>query len=104
MGGDKKKRETHDSRAPPVRMLCVLKGLALRCVVARFCPTYDQFATKEFLVVQFVDRSLGLVDRLHLHEGKPFRSLIMAVTDDFRVLDMTNPIKQVEQVALRGVE
>ncbi len=54
--------------------------------------------------MQFVDRSLSLVDRLHLHEGKPFRSLIMAVTDDFRVLDMTNPIKQVEQVALRGVE
>jgi hypothetical protein len=54
--------------------------------------------------VQFLDRAFGFLDRLHLDEGEAFRSLIVFIADYLGVLDVTDPIEQVEKVALGRVE
>ncbi len=69
-----------------------------------FCSAYNQPATKEFLVVQFLNRALRLVDGLHLHEGKTLRALIMAIAYDLGVLHVADAVKQFEKIALRSVE
>lgn len=71
---------------------------------ARFRAAHDQLAAKEFLVVQLSHRSFGFVDRLHLHKGKAFRPLVVAVTDHLGILHVTNAGKELKQIALRCVE
>ena len=68
------------------------------------CAADHELATKEFFVVQFLDRSFGFVDRLHLHEGESFGALIVAIAHHLGILDVTDAVEQVEEVALRGVE
>jgi hypothetical protein len=73
-------------------------------VLARFCAANNQFAAQEFFVVQFLYRAFRFVDGLHLDKCETFRSLIVTVTDYFCVLNVTDPVKQVEQVTLRCVD
>ena len=69
-----------------------------------FRPADDEPATEEFLVVQFLHRSFRFLDGLHLHERKAFRALVVAITYDLCVLDVSNTVEQVEEIALGGVE
>ena len=73
-------------------------------MLARFRAADHEFAAEEFFVVQFLDGALGFLDGLHLHEGEPFRALVVAVTDDLRVLHVANAVEQFEEVAFGGVE
>jgi hypothetical protein len=54
--------------------------------------------------VQFLHRAFRFLNGLHLHKRKTFRTLVVPVTDDLRVLNMSNAIEQVEEIALGGVE
>ena len=73
-------------------------------MLARLGAAYDQFPAKEFLVVQFGYRTLGFVDRLHLDECETFRALVVPIAHDLSVLHVANAIKQLEEIALSGVE
>ena len=46
----------------------------------------------------------GLIHGLHLHKGETLRTHVVAIHDDLDVLNRTNPIEEIEQVALSGVE
>ena len=65
---------------------------------------HNEPATEEFLVVQFLHRAFGFLDGLHLDKRKTFRALVVAIANDFCVLDMSNAIEQIEKIALCGVE
>jgi hypothetical protein len=71
---------------------------------AGLCAADDKPATEEFFVVQFLYGAFCFLDRLHLHEGKTFRALVMPVTYDLGVLNMSNTVEQFEEVALSSVE
>ena len=71
---------------------------------ARFRAADHEFAAEEFFVVQFLHGALGFLDGLHLHEGEPFRALVVPVTHDLCVLHVANAVKQFEEVALGSVE
>jgi len=73
-------------------------------MLARFGAAHDQPAAEEFFVVQFLYRASRFVDGLHLHKGKPFRALVVAITHDFRVLDVPDSVEQFEKIALGCVE
>ena len=73
-------------------------------VLARFRAADHEFASKEFFIVQFLHRSLCLVDRLHLNEGETFGALIVAIAYDLGVLDVSNTVEEVEEIALRCIE
>jgi hypothetical protein len=75
-----------------------------RLMLVRFRATYNQSATKEFLVVQFLDRTFRLFDGLHLHKGKTLRALIVAIAYDLGVLHVPDAVEQFEKIALRSVE
>src|SRR5207244_3448250 len=63
-----------------------------------------ELTPEEFLVVQFIHRALGLLDRLHLDEGETFRALIVAIAHHFGVLDVADAVEQLEEIALGCVE
>jgi hypothetical protein len=69
-----------------------------------FRSAHNEPATEEFLVVQFLHRAFRFLDGLHLHKRKTFRTLVVPVANDFRVLNMSNAIEQVEEIAFGGVE
>jgi hypothetical protein len=71
---------------------------------AGLCAADNEPATEEFFVVQFLDGAFCFLDRLHLHEGKTFRALVMPVTYDLGVLNMSNTVEQFEEIALGSVE
>jgi hypothetical protein len=73
-------------------------------MLARFCATDHQFAPKEFLIVQFLHRPFCFIDGLHLDKSESFGPLIVPIAYDFGVLDVTDAIKQLKQVALGRVE
>jgi len=73
-------------------------------MLIRFRAAYDKPSTEEFLVVQFIYRAFRFLDGLHLHKRKPFRALVVPVAYNLCVLDMSNAIEQVEEIALGGVE
>jgi hypothetical protein len=73
-------------------------------MLARFRTAHDQLATEELFVVQFVDGALRFVYRLHVHEGKSFRALIVPVAHDLGVLDVADAVEQLEEIALRRVK
>lgn len=54
--------------------------------------------------MQFLDCAFRFLDRLHLDEGEAFRSLIVLVADYLGVLDVTDPVEEIEQIALGRVE
>ena len=69
-----------------------------------FRAAYHQPSTEEFLVVQFLHRTLRFFDGLHLHKGKTLRALIVAIAYDLGILHMPNAIEQFEKIALSGVK
>jgi len=54
--------------------------------------------------MQFRDRAFCFLNRLHLHKREPFRALVVTVTDYFRILDVPDTVKQVEQITLSRVK
>jgi hypothetical protein len=73
-------------------------------MLTRFRTADHEFATKELLIVQFLDGTFRFLDRLHLHESETFRPLIVTVTYDLGVLYMANAVEQLEEITLRRVE
>ncbi len=71
---------------------------------ARFCAAHHELASEEFLIVQFLDRAFRFFGRQHLHEGKPFRALVVPVADYFRVLHLADAVEELEQIALSRIE
>jgi hypothetical protein len=69
-----------------------------------FRAAYNKPAAQKFLVVQFVDRTLCLVDGLHLDESKTLRTLIMAIAYNLGVLHVSDAVEQFEKIALGRVE
>jgi hypothetical protein len=76
----------------------------VRLVLIGFRAAYNEPATEEFLVVQFLHSALRFLDGLHLHKRKTFRALIVPIAYDLCVLHVANAVKQVEEIALGGVE
>jgi hypothetical protein len=62
-------------------------------MLTRFRAADHEFATKELLIVQFLDGTLRFLDRLHLHESETFGPLIVTVTYDLGVLHMANAVE-----------
>jgi len=73
-------------------------------MLAGFCAAYYQPAAEEFLIVQFFHGALRFVDGLHLYKRKTFRALVVAVTYDFRILNVSDAVEQFKQIALGCVE
>jgi hypothetical protein len=78
--------------------------LTSRVMLARFCAADHELTAKEFFVVQFLYRALRFLDGLHLDKSETFRALIVPVTYNFRVLDVADAVKQLEEIALRGIK
>ena len=76
----------------------------VRLVLARFSATDHQLATKELFVVQRFHCSFRFLNVLHLHKGEALRTLVMAVADYLRVLNVSDTVEQLEQIALGRVE
>jgi hypothetical protein len=74
--------------------------LVLGCLGA----AHYELASEELFIVQLLDGALRFVDRLHLHEGKAFRPLVVPVAYDLGVLNVSDAVKQLEQIALSGVK
>ncbi len=77
--------------------------LTLR-VLARFRAADHELASEEFLIVQFIHRALGFLDRLHLDEGETFRALVVPIAHYFGVLHMADAVEELEEIALGCVE
>ena len=73
-------------------------------MLARFRAAHYQLAPEKFFIVQFLNCSPGLVDRLHLDEGETFGALIVAITHHFGVLDVADAVEEFEKIALGRVE
>ena len=71
---------------------------------ARFCPAHNELAAEKLLVVKFRHCALGFFDRVHLYESETFGTLIMLIADNLGVLNLTNPVEELEQIALRRIE
>src|SRR5436305_10226351 len=71
---------------------------------ARFRAADPELAPEEFLIVQFLHRALGFVDRLHRDEGETFRALVVTVAHDLGVLDMAHAVEELKKIALGRVE
>jgi hypothetical protein len=73
-------------------------------MLARLCAADYELSAKEFFVVQLLDGALCFLDGLHLDKGETFRALVVPVTYNLGVLDVTNAVEQFEEIALRGIE
>jgi hypothetical protein len=73
-------------------------------VFARFRPAHDKFSAEKLFVVKFRYCPLGFFDGVHLHEGEAFRTLVMSVANNLRVLNLPDALEEFEQIALRGIE
>ena len=73
-------------------------------MLRRFSTADHELAAKEFLVVQFFNRPFCFVDGLHLNESETFGALVVSVADYFCILDVTDSVKELEEIALGGVE
>ena len=71
---------------------------------ARFRSAHDQLAAEEFLVMQLGHRSLRFVHGLHLHKSEALGALIMFIAHDFRILHVADPVEEIKEIALRGIE
>ena len=82
----------------------LLCRLSKRLMLIGLRAAHNKPATEEFLVVQFLHRAFGFLDGLHLHKRKTFRALVMPIANDLGVLDVSNAIKQLKEIALGRVE
>jgi len=65
-------------------------------VFARFGAADYELAPEEFLIVQFLNRAPGFIDRLHLDESETLGALIVAIAHHLGVLDMADSVKELE--------
>jgi len=63
-----------------------------------------QLAAHVFLVVKFVDGTLGLIDGGQLDETESFGTMGLTVADDLDILDGADAAEEFEQIALGRVE
>ena len=63
-----------------------------------------EFAAEEFLIVQFADRALRFLERLHLDEGESFGTLVVTIGYNLCVLHLSDAVEEFEQVALGRIE
>ena len=54
--------------------------------------------------MQFFHGAFGLLDGLHLDKCKTFRALVVAVTYNFGILNVSDAVEQFKQIALGCVE
>jgi len=88
-----------------VELLFRLAVALAAALLHRLGSADDQLAAAHvLLVVELVDRPLGLVNRLHLDESESLRLHRVAVHHDLHVLDRSHPVEELEQIALRGVK
>src|SRR6266550_1381571 len=73
-------------------------------MLAGFGAAHYQPAAEKFLIVQFFHGPLRFLDGLHLHKGKPFRALVMAIAYDLRILNVSDSVEQFKKIALGCVE
>src|SRR4029453_248319 len=81
-----------------------MRNALARLMLIGFRAAHNEPATEKFLVVQFLHRAFRFLDGLHLHKGKPFRALVVAIAYGLCVLHVANAVEQVEEIALGGVE
>jgi len=58
-----------------------------------FRAAYNEPATEKFLVVQFFYRAFCLLDGLHLHKRKTFRTLVVPIAYNLCVLHVSNAVE-----------
>jgi hypothetical protein len=75
-----------------------------RLMLVGLRAAHDQPAAEELLVVQFLYRTLCLLNGLHLHKCKTLRALIVAITDDLCVLHVSHTVEQLKEIAFCRVE
>ena len=73
-------------------------------MVARLRATDYELASQKLLVVEFLHRSFCFIHGEHLYKGKTFRALVVFVADHLGVLDLSDAVEELEQVALGCVE
>ena len=54
--------------------------------------------------MKFLNSASSFLDGCHLNEGEAFGTLRIFVRDDFGILNLAYPVKELEKVALRGIE
>ncbi len=54
--------------------------------------------------MQFRDGALRFLHRVHLHERKAFRALVVLVGHDLGVLHLPDAVEELEEIALRRLE
>ena len=69
-----------------------------------FRAAHNKPATEKFLVVEFIHSAFRFLDRLHLYKRKTLRALVVAIAYDLCVLNVSNAVEQVKEIALRGIE
>jgi hypothetical protein len=72
--------------------------------IERLGTADHELAAHEFFVVEFCDGALGLIHRLHLHEGETLRAHVVAIHNDLDVLNRAHAIEEIEQIALGCIE
>src|ERR1700737_3415343 len=82
----------------------IFDRLTSRLMLTRFRTADHEFATKELLIVQFLDGTVCLPHSPQLQQSETFRPLIVTVTYDLGVLYMANAVEQLEEITLRRVE
>jgi hypothetical protein len=73
-------------------------------VLGCFGAAHHELASEEFLIVQFLDGAFRFIHCLHLHESEAFRPLVVPVAHDLGVLNVSDPVEQLEQIAFGGVK
>ena len=76
----------------------------MRLMLIGFSAAYNQPATEEFFVVQFLYSPFRFLYGLHLDKCKTFRALVVPIAYDLCVLHVANAVEQFEEIALSGVE
>jgi hypothetical protein len=75
-----------------------------RAMLAGFGAAHYQPAAEEFLVVQFFHGPFRFLNSLHLYKRETFRALVMAVTYNFRILNVSDSVEQLKKIAFGCVE
>lgn len=102
----REKREAHLATSLPGRKRLISVALAsvVGLAFGRFGATDHQQATEKFPVVKFNNGPLGFVHRTHGDKPKSLGFFRILVGDNFRIANRPNPIKELEEIILGGIE